>query len=192
MRRPRGWVLLVLAGAVACGGDRRAKPAPPDSTLFGDDRESQGRTARTAPVVGLLEHLVDQYEALDVAMDALAAPSSGSPVQHHSWKADRHEDDAKQRLLDLLQGEFGERYHPRTPDGAARTADSIAALPRDAGTRALSALVLDHHRRVHAELAGALGEVTNPRVRGVLVDLERHLADEIRKLAAGVGPRGAG
>jgi hypothetical protein len=181
-------LLLALAAASACGGGRE-RPAPPDSTRFGDDRSRGG--ASTGPVVALLERLVDQYEALDVTMDDLAAPSGGSPVRHHAWKADRHEDDAKQRLLDLLQSEFGERYHPRTPDGAARTADSIAALPRAAGTHALNGLVITHHQAVRAELAAALPRVTNPRIRQVLLDLQQHLTDEIRKLSGGPAPSGA-
>ena len=80
----------------------------------------------------------------------------------------------------------------RTPDGAARRADSIAALPQAAGTRALDSLVLDHHERVHAELGRALPTVTNPRVREVLLDLRQHLTDEIRKLSAGLRASGAG
>jgi hypothetical protein len=190
--RGRSWVLLALAGAAACGGRARDKPAAPDSTLFGDDRERQGDAARTAPEVALLEHLVDQYESLDVAMDRLASPSGGNPVKHRAWKADRHEDDAKQRLLDVLQAQFGERYHPRTPDGAARTADSIAALPRAEGTRALNAMVLGHHERVHRELGRTLATVANARVREVLLELRQHLSDEIRKLKAGLGPNEAG
>jgi hypothetical protein len=185
-------LLLALAGAAACGGGGRDKPAAPDSSLFGDDRETQGDTARTVPEVALLESLVDQYESLDVAMDQLASPSGDNPVRQRAWKADRHEDDAKRRLLDVLEAQFGERYHPRTPDDAARTADSIAALPRAEGTRALNTLVLGHHERVHAELGRALPAVTNPRVREVLLELEQHLAHEIRKLAAGLGPNGAG
>ena len=192
MSRAAGWLPLALAGAVACGGQGRDRPAAPDSTLFGDDRERQGDTARTAPEVALLEHLVDQYESLDVAMDQLASPSGGNPVKHRAWKANRHEDDAKQRLLDVLQAQFGERYHPRTPDGAAQTADSIAALPPAKGAPALNALVLGHHERVHAELGSALPSVANPRVREVLLELQRHLADEIRKLKAGLGPNEAG
>ncbi|MGH7513253.1 MAG: hypothetical protein ACREOQ_10055 [Gemmatimonadales bacterium] len=192
MSRAGGWLLLALAGTAACGGQGRDKPAAPDSTLFGDDRERQGDTARTVPEVALLERVVDLYESLDVAMDRLASPSGGNPVKHRAWKADRHEDDAKQRLLDVLQAQFGERYHPRTPDGAARTADSIAALPRAEGTRALNALVLDHHERVHAELGRALPAVANARLREVLLELQQHLADEIRKLKAGLGPSEAG
>jgi hypothetical protein len=183
---------VALAGAVACGGGGRDRPAPPDSILFGDDREHQGNVGPTAPEVALIERLVDQYESLDVAMDRLASPSGGNPVRHRAWKADRHEDDAKQRLLDVLQAQFGERYHPRTPGGAARTADSIAALPRAEGTHALNALVLGHHERVHAEVGRALPSVLNLRVREVLLELQQHLADEIRKLKAGLGPNEAG
>jgi hypothetical protein len=193
------WVPLALAGALAgtlagtlaCTGGSRDQPAPPDSTLFGDDRKLQGDTARATPEVALLEWLVDRYESLDVAMDELASPSNRNPVQHRAWKADRHEDDAKRRLLDLLQQEFGERYQPRTPDGAARTADSIAALPRSAGTRALNALVLDHHQQVQSELGRALPTVSNPRVREVLLDLQKRLAEEVRKLSS-AAPNGAG
>lgn len=188
---PRAWAAMALLAAVACGGGRD-RPAAPDSTLFGDDRKRQGDAARTTPEVALLERLADQYESLDVAMDDIASPSSGSAVQQRAWRADRHEDDAKRRLLDVLQTEFGERYQPRTPDGAARTADSIAALPRAAGARALNTLVLDHHRRVHAELSRALPTIANPRLREVLLDLQKHLADEIRKLAVGGSPSEAG
>ena len=82
---------------------------------------------------------------------------------------------AKGRLLDLLQAEFGERYHPRTPEGAAHTADSIGALPHDEGTRALDALVLSHHRSVARTIADALPSVQNARVRRCCVDLSEHL-----------------
>jgi hypothetical protein len=190
--RVGAWTLLAVAGAAACGGQRRERPAAPDSTVFGDDRERQGNTARTAPEVALLERVVDLYESLDVAIDGLASPSGGNPVKHHAWKADRHEDDAKQRLLDVLQAQFGERYHPRTPGGAARTADSIAALPQAEGTRALNALVLGHHERVDAELGRALPTVADARVREALLELQQHLADEIRKLKAGLGLNEAG
>jgi hypothetical protein len=52
--------------------------------------------------------------------------------------------------------------------------------------------VLGHHELVHAELGNALPTVANPRVRQVLLELQRHLADEIRKLKAGLGPNEAG
>jgi hypothetical protein len=87
--------------------------------------------------------------------------------------------------------EFGERYHPRTPEGAARRSDQIAALPPDAGTRALDALVLDHHRRVRQELAEGLPNVRNPRVREVLTAVQRRLDQEIGKLSGDASPSGA-
>ena len=181
--------ILAVALAAGCGRDRWAgdeSAAAADSTLFGDDRARQGDTARTLPDVALLERLVDEYEGLDVVMDELAGPTSGSPVQGRAWKGDQHEDQAKGRLLDLLQAEFGERYHPRTPEGVAGTTDSIALLPRDAGTRALDALVLEHHRRVAAAIDAELRNLRNPRVREALAELRESLAQEIRKL--GVAP----
>ncbi|MBA3497646.1 MAG: hypothetical protein H0T86_11125 [Gemmatimonadales bacterium] len=181
-------MLLVAALATGCGRDRstgrETSAVVVDSTLFGDDRARQGDTARTSPDVALLERLVDEYEGLDVVMDALAGPASGSRVQGKAWKAGRHEDAAKGRLLDLLQVEFGERYHPRTPDGAAGTSDSIAALPREAGTWALNALVLDHHRRVAATISAELSTLRSPRVREALAELHESLQEEIRKLGA--------
>jgi hypothetical protein len=188
-------IVLALTLAAGCGRDRsagRESAAVPESTLFGDDRASQGDTARTLPDLALLERLVDEYEGLDVVMDGVAVPRSGSRVQGKASKGDRHEDAAKGRLLDLLQTEFGERYHPRTPDGVARTTDSIASLPRDAGIRALDALVLDHHRRVAAAIAAALPTVQSPRVRAELAELHRSLEDEIRKLGGGTAPDAAG
>jgi hypothetical protein len=188
-------MLLVLAVAsAACGRDRSGGPRTADaratdSTLFGDDRARQGDSARTVPDLALLEQLVDEYEGLDVVMDELAGPTSASPVQKRAWKGDRHEDATKGRLLELLQAEFGERYHPRTPEGVARTTDSIAALGPDAGRRALDALVLDHHRRVAGAIAAGLPSVRSPRVREALVELHERLAQEIRKLG---GPPQAG
>src|SRR5258705_7949545 len=108
-------------------------------------------------------------------MDGLAGRASGSTVRGKAWSGDRHEDAAKASLLDVLQREYGERYLPRTPAGAVPTADSIGALPRAAGTRALEDLVLRHHRRVAQAIGSALPSVRNSRVRGVLVDLHEHL-----------------
>ena len=186
--RSRDVVLLglALAPALGCGRDRAgtASAAAPDSTLFGDDR-AQGSGATVADV-GLLERLIDEYERLDVVMDELAGPGRGGPLQGRAWKGDRHQDASKARLLDLLQAEFGERYHPRTPEGAGRTTDSIAALPGGAGARALTALVLRHHLRVARAIADGLPAVRNPRVRAVLAELQESLGKEIEKLG---GPR---
>jgi hypothetical protein len=190
--------LMLTAGvalATACGRDRSAgesAAAVPDSTLFGDDRVRDGDSVRTTPDLALLERLVDEYEALDVVMDGLAGPGSGAPVQGRAWKGDIHQDAAKGRLLDLLLVEFGERYHPRTPAGATRTTDSIGELPREAGSRALNALVLDHHRRVADWIRAELPRVTNPRVREFLVKLHEDLSKEIAKLTAGPLPSGVG
>jgi hypothetical protein len=184
-----------IALATACGRDRSAgesATAMPDSTVFGDDRAREGGSARTRPDVALLERLVDEYEVLDVVMDELAGPGSGAPVQGKSSKGDRHEDAAKGRLLDLLLDEFGERYEPRTPEGTGRTTDSIAALPHEAGSQALNALVLDHHWRVADRIRAALPGVANPRVREFLVQLHEDLRKEIGKLSAGPPPGGAG
>jgi hypothetical protein len=184
-----------IALATACGRDRSAgesATATPDSTVFGDDRAREGGSARTRPDLALLERVVDEYEVLDVVMDELAGPGSGAPVQGKSSKGDRHEDAAKGRLLDLLLVEFGERYEPRTPEGTARTTDSIAALPREAGSQALNALVLDHHRRVADRIRAALPGVANPRVREFLVQLHEDLRKEIGKLSAGPLPSGVG
>jgi hypothetical protein len=187
-------VLVILALAAGCRRDRQAarESAMADSTLFGDDRARQGDSARTVPDVALLERLVDRYEALDVVMDELAGPTSGSPIGGKAWKGDRHEDAAKARLLELLQVEFGERYHPRTPEGAARRTGEIAALPHDEGTRALNALVLEHHRGVRQAIADALPNLQNPRVRQELTDLRARLDQEIEKLSAGQLPRKSG
>jgi hypothetical protein len=187
-------LMLALALAGGCGRDRNAREsaAAPDSTLFGDDRVQAGDSALRKPDVALLEQLVDEYEGLDVVMDELAGPGSGAPVQGKASKGDRHEDDAKGRLLDLLQAEFGERYHPRTPVGVSRITDSIASLPHDAGSRALNALVLGHHRRVAERIRAALPSVTNPRVHEFLVELHGDLRKEIGKLGAGPLPSGAG
>jgi hypothetical protein len=187
-------VAIAAALAAGCGGDRSAgrESATVDSTLFGDDRARQGDTARTVPDVAVLERLVDEYEGLDVVMDELSGPTSGSPVQGKAWKGDRHEDAAKARLLDLLQAEFGERYHPRTPAGVARTTDSIGALPRAAGTQALDALVLDHHRRVSKAIAEAMPTLRNPRVRETLAQLHESLEKEIRKLGGNSTSRASG
>jgi hypothetical protein len=186
-------LLLVAAMAAACGrGESARESAMADSTLFGDDRAHQGDSARVAPDVALLERLVDEYEQLDVVMDELAGPANEGPVRGKSWKGDRHEDADKDRLLDLLLVEFGERYHPRTPEGAARRADGIAALPPDAGTRALNALVLDHHRRVRQEIGEALPALRNPRVRDELTKLHRDLGEEIEKLSGDSVPSAGG
>ncbi len=198
-RAPVLGLVLVTALAPACGRDRsggdavaRDASASVDSTKFGDDRAAQGDTARIAPDVILLEGLVDQYERLDVVMDELAGPTSGSPVQGHASSGDRHEDAAKARLLDLLQREFGERYQPRTPAKTARLTDSIGRLPHDAGTHALDALVLTHHRRVARSIAAGLPSVRNARVRAELVDLSERLRQEIEKLSARRPPSGSG
>ena len=61
MRGAGGWLLVALAGAVACGGGGRDRPAPPDSTLFGDDREHQGNVGPTAPEVALIELVSDSW-----------------------------------------------------------------------------------------------------------------------------------
>ncbi|MEO7474946.1 MAG: hypothetical protein ABIY46_06390 [Gemmatimonadales bacterium] len=181
-------MLMAVAAALAlgCGSDRSAGRdsgnTAADSTLFGDDRGRQGDTARTVAEVALLERLVDEYEGLDVVMDELAGPSTGSRVQGRAWKGDRHEDATKDRLLALLLTEFGERYHPRTPEGAVATTDSIAALSKEAGTRALEALVLAQHRRVAAAIAAELPTVRNPRVRETLTQLQESLQKEVRKL----------
>src|SRR5882724_5779569 len=92
-RRTKRWLqlLLVAAVAVACRRDDSPREsAMADSTLFGDDRARQGDSARTLPDVALLEHLVDEYEQLDVVMDELAGPTSGSSVKGKAWKGDRH------------------------------------------------------------------------------------------------------
>lgn len=178
-------IVGVAAAALGCGRDRSTgseSGVAADSTLFGDDRARQGDTARTVADVALLERLVDQYEGLDVVMDELAGPGSPSPVQGTAWKGDRHEDAAKDQLLDLLRTEFGERYHPKTPAGASARSDSIASLSRGAGGRALTALVLDHHERVAAAIAAALPTLRNPRVWTALVELHASLAKEIEKL----------
>lgn len=183
----RRWLplLLVAALAVACRRDDASREsAMVDSTLFGDDRARQGDSARTVPDVALLEQLVDQYEQLDVVMDELAGPTSGSSVKGKAWKGDRHEDAAKDKLLDLLQVEFGERYHPRTPEGAARRTDGIAALAPDAGTRALTGLVLEHHQRAFQAIGDALPRLRNPRVREEVTRLREHLGREIEQLRA--------
>lgn len=178
-------LLLVLALAAACSrADSARESATADSTLFGDDRARQGDSALTVPDVALLEQLVDDYEQLDVVMDELAAGSGEGKVRGKAWKGDRHEDADKGRLLDLLQREFGERYQPRTPEGAARRSDQIGALPFVAGTRALNQLVLDHHRRVREAIAQALPSLENPRVRETLEQLHQHLDEEIAKLSA--------
>ena len=186
---------VAIALATACGRDRSAGESAtgtPDSTVFGDDRAREGGSARTRPDLALLERVVDEYEVLDVVMDELAGPGSRVPVQGKSSKGDRHEDAAKGRLLDLLLVEFGERYEPRTPEGTARTTDSIAALPHEAGSQALDALVLDHHRRVADRIRAALPGVANPRVREFLVQLHEDLRKEIGKLSAGPLPSGVG
>jgi hypothetical protein len=189
----RRWLPLLLAAALACGrGESARESAMADSTLFGDDRAQQGDSARVAPEVALLERLVDEYEQLDVVMDELAGPINEGPVRGKSWKGDRHVDADKDRLLKLLLVEFGERYHPRTPEGAARRADGIAALPPDAGTRALNALVLDHHRRVRQEISGALPAIRNPRVHEELTKLHRHLGEEIEELSGDSLPSAGG
>ena len=177
----RRWLpLLFVVMALACRRDDSSREtAMVDSTLFGDDRARQGDSARTAPDVALLEQLVDEYEQLDVVMDEMAGPTSGSPVKGKAWKGDRHEDADKQRLLDLLQTEFGERYHPRTPEGAARRTDGIAALPPDAGTRALNEFVVDHHQRAYQAIGEALPRLRNPRVREEVTRLRQHLGEEI-------------
>jgi hypothetical protein len=184
----RGTLLLAvgLAGASAwsCDSGARRAPPPADSTRFGDDRVTSGEAGSRAPEVALLERLVDRFEALDVVMDELGASSSQAPVQHRAWSGDRHEDDAKQRLLDLLQAEFGERYHPRTPAGAAATADSIAGLPRSTAVRALDGLILAHHREVRAEIERAQPAVRNAMVREALDALGDRLDREIHQLAA--------
>ena len=183
----RGLILAaVLAGAVAaCGRDRPSDNEAglaADSTLFGDDRARAGDTARTVPDVALLELLVDEYEGLDVVMDELGSASSPKSIQGRAWKADRHEDAAKDRLLELLRSEFGERYHPKTPMGASGRTDSIASLPREAGRRALTALVIDHHRRVADEIATRLHAVASPRVRTALTELHASLTAEVARL----------
>jgi hypothetical protein len=187
----RRWLPLLLVAAMAAACRRDDSPRESgmaDSTLFGDDRARQGDSVRTVPDVALLEHLVDEYEQLDVVIDELAGPTTGSPVKGKAWKGDRHEDAAKEQLLDLLQVEFGERYHPRTPEGAARRTDGIAALPSDAGTRALNGLVLDHHQRVYQAIGEALPRLQNPRVRGEVTTLRQHLAEEIEQLKRGPLP----
>jgi hypothetical protein len=182
-------LLLVAAMAVACRRDDSSREsAMADSSLFGDDRARQGDSAQTVPDVALLEHLVDAYEQLDVVMDELAGPTSGSSVKGKAWKGGRHEDADKGRLLDLLQVEFGERYHPRTPEGAARRTDGIAALPQDAGTRALNGLVLEHHQRAYQAIGDALPRLQNPRVREVVTKLRERLGKEIAQLKGGPLP----
>jgi hypothetical protein len=187
----RRWLPLLLAAAMAGAcrpDDSPRESAMVDSTLFGDDRARQGDSARTVPDVALLEHLVDEYEQLDVVMDELAGPTSGSPVKGKAWKGGLHEDADKERLLNLLQTEFGERYHPRTPEGAARRSDGIAALPPDAGTRALNGLVLDHHQEVYQAIGEALPRLRNPRVREEVTKLRQHLGEEIGQLKADSRP----
>jgi hypothetical protein len=188
VRRPAGirLALAVLALSPAgCGGDRGndRSTASVDSTLFGDDR-TVADTARAVVEVALLERLIDEYEGLDVLMDRLAGPASGSPLQGRASKGDRHEDAAKARLLDVLQSEYGERYQPRTPKGVGHIADSIEALPTATAHGALDAVVLSHHRRVARAIGDALPSVRNAGVREVLTELQDHLRKEIRQLSA--------
>ena len=192
MRRPAAIRLALVVLAVspaACGGDRAndRSTASVDSTLFGDDR-TVADTRRAVPEVALLERLIDEYEGLDVLMDGLAGPTSGSPLQGKASKGDRHEDAAKAKLLDVLQSEYGERYQPRTPKGVGHIADSIGALPDAEEHRALDALVLSHHRRVARAIGDALPSVRNAGVREVLTELHEHLRKEIRQLSAGQRP----
>ncbi len=194
---PARLVLLGVALAAGCrSGDSKREAAPEsglaDSTLFGDDRARQGDRARTVPDVALLERLVDDYEQLDVVMDKLAGAPRGGDARGKAWQGDRHEDADKGRLLNLLQTEFGERYHPRTPEGAARRTDQIAALPSAAGARALNSLVLDHHRQVRQAIDQSLPSLTNPRVREAVDKLRQHLDDEIGKLSAAGRASGSG
>lgn len=175
------------AGAAGCGRDRSTGSeavADPDSTRFGDDRAHQGGLARTSPDVALLERLVDEYERLDVVMDGLSGPSSGSPVKGRAWSIDRHEDTAKGRLLALLQDEFGERYHARTPAGAVKTTDSIGALSREDARRAFDGLVLAQHQRVARLIAEGLPAIRSATVRDTLAKLYESVVREIRSLSA--------
>jgi hypothetical protein len=186
-------VLLALVLAGGCSqGDSARRSSRADSTRFGDDRARQGDSARTVPDLALLERLVDEYEQLDVVMDELAGSAAEGQVRGKAWKGDRHEDADKARLLDLLQVEFGERYQPRTPEGAARRTDQIAALAPAAGARALTTLVLDHHRRVREAIGRALPGLRNSRVRETLEKLHQHLDDEIEQLSAAVSSSAAG
>lgn len=148
--------------------------------MFGDDRAHSA--AARAPDVVLLERLIDEYEALDVVMDALASPGSESPVKGHAWKGDRHEDAAKERLLDLLTAEFHERYQPRTPSGAGASADTVAALSRRPGKAALDSIVVAQHRRVADAIAAGAASLTNVRVREALTKLESDVRKEIARL----------
>ena len=182
-------LLLIATMAVACRRDDSSRESGmADSTLFGDDRARQGDSARTLPDVALLEHLVDEYEQLDVVMDELAGPTSGTPVKGKAWKGDRHDDADKAEMVNLLLTEFGERYHPRTPEGAARRTDGIAALPPDAGTRALNEFVVDHHQRAYQAIGDALPRLQNPRVREVVTKLRQRLGKEIEQLKRGPLP----
>ena len=186
----RRWLpLLFVVMALACRRDDSSREtAMVDSTLFGDDRARQGDGAHTAPDVALLEQLVDEYEQLDVVVDELAGPTSGSPVKGKAWKGDRHDDADKAEMVNLLLTEFGERYHPRTPEGAARRTDGIASLPQDAGTRALNGLLLEHHQRAFQTIEDALPGLRNARVREEVTKLREHLGQEIEQLKAGPLP----
>jgi hypothetical protein len=187
--RARVFSLLVLAIGAGCGGDREGeatesgqlggRAAAADSTVFGDDREGQSFSGPvTAPEVALLERLIDEYEELDVVMDALASPSWENPVQGAAWRGDRHEDVEKDRLKELLATEYHERYFPRTPEGAA-AANSIARLPHSAGRRELANLVAGQHRRVAAMIENASPALTNPRVRAAVLKLHQDVRNEL-------------
>ena len=179
--------LLLLAMALGCGRDhgdesaeagqlRHSAAIATDSTVFGDDRE--GQTPAVLPEVALLERLIDEYEALDVVMDALASPSWENPVRGVAWGGDRHEDREKERLKDLLASEYGERYVARTPQGAA-AANSIARLPHAAGRQELENLVAAQHRRVAAVIEAGLPRLRNARVRAVVLKLDRGIREEL-------------
>ena len=160
-----------------------------DSTLFGDDRARQGDSARTAPDVALLEHLVDEYEQLDVVMDELAGPTSGSPVKGKAWKGDRHERRGQAAAAGSAAGASSASAITREPRRARRGGrmGSRHSRPTPAPARSTGSCS-SHHQRVYQAIGDALPRLRNPRVREEVTKLQEHLGKEIAQLKAGPLP----
>lgn len=155
----------------------------PDSTVWGADRRRSGHAARIAPEVALLEELIDRYEALDVAMDALWRGKSGAPIAGGAWKRDRGEEAIERNLRALLSTEYHEAYVPAPPDVSVLP-DSIRRLGKAEAGRALSVELAKHDRWVAARIAEIGSVVTNPTVRMFLERLAAEETAEAAKLEA--------
>ena len=148
----------------------RRRPRPP------------GRHRPTAPDVALLEHLVDEYEQLDVVMDELARAHEREPREGQGLEGGPARGRARQRLLASAAGASSASAITREPrrarrGGRIRSRRSRARPAPARSTRWCSS----HHQRVYQAIGRrAPASFGIPGSREVLLELQQHLGRRSR------------